>query len=268
MTTVQRAPTPYALNNDEPTAAQMLACLSEILDEFSQRRLTTAGLPERGRCLEVGAGNGSIAAWLALQVTPYGKVIATDVKPQHVRPHPMVQVIEHDIAAQDPPPGPFDVIHARLLLPHLPNRREVLAGLVDQLAPDGVMVIEDWGRIGGMVLTSPVLDAASIYGRYQEALLRVFQAAGNDTGWAEQTADAMTAAGLVDVETEVHAESWRGGTPGCQLPIAVARELRPRLLDAGLTADDLDALVDVMTNPDTLVLGNPTFSTIGHRAEA
>src|ERR1041384_429460 len=104
---------PYAFNNDKPTAGSLLDALSEILDEFSQVRLTQAGVTEGARCLEVGAGSGSIAAWMADQAGPSGEVIALDIKPQHVRPHPGVTIQRNNVSTDPLPDGEFDVIHAR-----------------------------------------------------------------------------------------------------------------------------------------------------------
>jgi SAM-dependent methyltransferase len=52
-------------------------------------------------------------------------------------------VLRHDVAADDPPPGPFDLIHARLVLVHLPGRDRVLASLAGALRPGGWLVVED-----------------------------------------------------------------------------------------------------------------------------
>ncbi|HWG97756.1 MAG TPA: hypothetical protein VNV66_00145, partial [Pilimelia sp.] len=122
-----------------------------------------------------------------------------------------------------------------------------------------------WGQWSGVVLSSPVPDAAAIYGRYTAALVEVFRAFGNDPAWAAQVPQAMSDAGLVEVDTVCHADSWRGGSAGCLLPVVVSTELRAHLIEAGASADDLDALPEVMHHPDTLVLGNLTFSTIGRR---
>jgi hypothetical protein len=90
--------TPYALNNDKPTALHILDCLSAICDPFTVLRLSEAGVPGGGSCLELGAGNGSVAGWLADRVGPAGRVLATDVKPAHIRPHERVTVLEHNLA--------------------------------------------------------------------------------------------------------------------------------------------------------------------------
>ena len=259
---------PYVLDNDEPTASPMLDHLSAILDGFTIERLTEAGVPAGGRCWEVGAGNGSISSWLGEQVGAGGTVIATDIKPQHVRHHARVRIVTHDVAGQPPPDLGFGLMHARLVLAHLPTRRQVVKTLAEALAPGGALVIEEWGQWSGMVLSSPVPDAAAIYGRYTAALLEVFRSFGNDPTWAAQVPQAMADAGLVEVDTVCHADSWRGGSAGCLLPVVVSTELRGHLIGAGARAEDLDALPEIMHHPDTLVLGNLTFSTIGRRPSA
>jgi 2-polyprenyl-3-methyl-5-hydroxy-6-metoxy-1,4-benzoquinol methylase len=56
---------------------ERLGLLELLFDPASRRRreLVRPGW----RCLEVGAGRGSMAAWLAEQVGPSGHVMATDI---------------------------------------------------------------------------------------------------------------------------------------------------------------------------------------------
>jgi SAM-dependent methyltransferase len=258
--------TPYALDNDRPTAPAVLDYLSAVLDEFTTGRLVRAGVAGGSRCLEVGAGNGSIAGWLADRAGPTGRVVATDIKPRHVRPHPRLEVIEHNVIIDELPPGPYDLIHARLLLAHLPQRQAVLGRMVERLAPGGAVVIEEWGAAGpASVLTAPDPTAIGLHGRYQRALLEVLRAKGNDGTWAMRVTDAMSEAGLVDVEAAVYARSWRGGTAGCLLAATVSRELREPLIHAGASGQDLDRLGQLLVDPRLLLLGNLTVSTIGYR---
>src|SRR5215470_17943338 len=54
-----------------------LILLENIFDPLSRRR--RALVRPGWRCLEVGAGRGSIATWLAAQVGENGQVVATDI---------------------------------------------------------------------------------------------------------------------------------------------------------------------------------------------
>jgi SAM-dependent methyltransferase len=260
----------YLLDNDVPTASDTLNLLAEVLDEVTVARLTEVGVSAGARCLELGAGVGSIAAWLADQVGPTGQVIATDIKPQHVRPHPGVTVLNHNVATDPFPDGPFDLIHARLLLAHLPQRHAVLAHAAAALAPGGALVIEEWGDPGKVepVLSAPDPQVAEVYGHYSKTLIGLFAAQGNDTSWLRRVNAAMLDCGLVDVQTVVQFRSWQGGTAGCLLPISVSTEVRDRLIEAGMTAEEIDALHRFMRDPKVVVMGNPTHSTVGRRPRA
>lgn len=91
--------------------------LIERTDELSRHR--PHGL--RGaRCLDLGAGGGGFTWELAELVGPDGTVLATDLLPGLVpTDEHRVQVLRHDVTTEPLPPGPWHVIHSRLLLSHL-----------------------------------------------------------------------------------------------------------------------------------------------------
>src|SRR4051794_32607277 len=101
---------PYPLDNDDRLATDHHKYLAELLDPVTRRRLGESARPEGARCLEVGAGGGSIARWLAAHVGRRGHVVALDLKPQHIRANPAITVVTHDLNSDDPlPAGPFDI---------------------------------------------------------------------------------------------------------------------------------------------------------------
>ena len=69
----------YTLDNSWNKARRRLSLLEEHLDPMTKRRLTMLGIRQGLRCLEVGAGGGSVASWLCEQVGPTGRVVATDI---------------------------------------------------------------------------------------------------------------------------------------------------------------------------------------------
>ncbi|MFD1325567.1 class I SAM-dependent methyltransferase [Micromonospora sonneratiae] len=255
---------PYVLDNGESMASLMLDHLSAVLDDVTLARLTEVQLSPTGRFWEVAAGNGSIARWLCRTLGPTAEVVASDINARHIPATAGLHVLRRNDATDGPLAGAWDGIHARLALAHWPNRHEVLASYAQALRPGGWLLVEDWGPWTGMVLSSPVHGAAGIYGRYQDALGRVFRSRGNDTSWATTTAGAMRAIGLVEVTTTVTARSWPGGSPGCLLPLVVATELRELLIAHNADAGELDALPSIMNAPGTIVLGNAIWSTIGY----
>jgi ubiquinone/menaquinone biosynthesis C-methylase UbiE len=269
MTASTRDPeTPYAFNNDEPTAGDLLGALGQMLDEFSTARLVSAGVTEGSRCLEVGAGAGTIATWLGDRVGPTGTVIATDLKPQHIPPHPNVTVLQHNVITEPLPEGPFDVIHARAVLQHLPQRYEVLDKLTAGLAPGGVVVIEELeARWSTAVLATPDPRAYDIFASYEKALASIFKASGNDPRWSQRVHAAMRDTGLTEVTTEGWQGSFSGGTGAGLLAYSGSTELHDKLVDAGMAADDLKTLGRLALDPRLVLRGILLLSTAGRKPQ-
>src|SRR5690606_31823780 len=91
-----------------------LRLLESVFDENSHKCLLSTGSLEGRSCLEVGAGAGSIAAWMSSQVGPEGEVVAVDSNSRFLRDlAPNVHVIEGDITRAPVPSGHFDLAHAR-----------------------------------------------------------------------------------------------------------------------------------------------------------
>ena len=147
----------YLLTNAELETAERFAGLESVFDPVTRGHLTRLGLAPGARCLEVGAGSGSIARWMADEVGPAGRVLAVDLDPRWCRRdgRPQLEVAAVDLRTQPVPPGPWDVVHERLVLQHLPERLDVLARLVEALAPGAC----SWSRTSTPVRSAPSTGA-------------------------------------------------------------------------------------------------------------
>ena len=263
-------PLPYVFDNDHSEAVDRHGQLPATLDEFTISRLISLGDLTGRRCLETGAGGGSIADWLARATGPTGRVLATDVNTRHLPPSPPYDVLVHDLESEPVPDGPWDVIHARLVLLNLPGREAILRRLAAALAPGGALVVEDFETtFRKLVLAAPTPEAAQLVDRYHELLVeRVLPAHGNDPTWAGCVPGAMLEAGLTGVDTVIEARSWPGGTAGALLIGANIAQAREDFLAAGMTEAQLGELERLVADPRLLVRGHFTYSTIGRRPAA
>ena len=137
---------PYLMNNMHPETGERFEGLERTLDPISISHLDRVGVEPGARCLEIGTGGGSIARWLAAQVGAEGKVVAVDLDTRWFQHDgsPQLEVRELDVVSGPIPDGPWDLIHERLVLQHVPARLEVLDQLVARLAPGGWLVLEDF----------------------------------------------------------------------------------------------------------------------------
>ncbi|MEV1328061.1 methyltransferase domain-containing protein [Micromonospora costi] len=260
--------TEYAFDNAAEEAVPQLRALEAFLDPITMRRLAPPVLAPSATCWEIGAGGGSVARGMAWAVGPDGRVLATDIDTSRLVPAANLGVRQHDVRTA-PPGESFDVVHARLVLLHLPERRRVLRTLVDALAPGGWLVVEEFDCTAPLrVLTAPNDDAAKLFGQVTDAMLGILQGHGADLGWAQDVHAEMRDAGLTDVDTVTHSESWTGGSGGASLYATNSRQLQPELIEAGFTAGQLDAFRNLLRDPEFAVMSYHFVSTRGRRPDA
>lgn len=257
----------YALDNDQKGAGTSLSWLAQMLDPGTKAILDGL-IPEGGSCLELGAGTGSIAGWMADRVGAKGDVVAVDIDKRHVQAHQFLQIVEHDLRLglpADLAEKKRRLIHARCLLAHLGNRDTFLNELADALAPGGYLVVEEWGADGaGRVEYSPMPRTYELWTLYQQAMMANFRANGNDGRWPQRVHTRMVEAGL-EARTLTRAESWRGGTAGCRLPISLSAQIEDDLVRHGMTRDDLEELRNHLNDKRVVLLANTTWSFIGRK---
>jgi SAM-dependent methyltransferase len=261
---------PYVFDNDDRGAADRHRYLTAMLDETTVARLAALGDLTGRRCLELGAGGGSIARWLADQVGPSGQVIVTDLNPRHIPAHPGYTIVRHDLRSDRLPASRLDLIVARAVLMHVDGREEILPRLAGALAPGGVLLVEDFHTaVSDLVLAAPSPDARALYDRFQSTLVeQILPAHGTDPTWAPRIHAAMLAAGLTDVDTHIFARSWPGGTAGALISGVNIDQVSTELLARGFIPAELDSLRRLVADPRLVLRSNLTYSTLGRRPVA
>lgn len=231
-----------------------LTALESLFDPASQRHLTSLGVRDGWRCLEVGAGAGGVARWLAGQVGPTGQVLATDLDTRFLHDHGRanLDVLTHNIVS-DALDSEFDVIHARAVLTHIPDRDKVLARLAGALRPDGWLLIEDidFGSAAARTLAQYVTGPPSVVAAVERiylAIAAVFEAVGADPAIGTRLTTALREAGLSDVGAEIHtplpaggSESWTRGS---------IEQLAGKMVATGLTTEaDVELFLALTLDP-------------------
>ncbi|MEV0131383.1 class I SAM-dependent methyltransferase [Dactylosporangium sp. NPDC050688] len=255
----------YALGNSADNAADRLTALDHFLDPFTTRVLDEVPLRPGDRCLEIGPGSGSIARYLAGRVGPTGQVAAVDLDPSRLAPGGNLDIFQHDIRDGLPLDGPFHLIHARLVLVHLPERYDVLRTLAGALAPGGWLVLGDFGDTPMTVYSSPSDSDTDLYIRVVYALQHVLEGHGVDMAWADATHTAMRNVGLHNVHAVEHAESWSGGSTAMRMHHANTSQTQDELLQHGITTADLDRFRELVADPGFIARSYRFVCTRGQR---
>jgi SAM-dependent methyltransferase len=253
----------------EAAEGQRLDLLEQIYDPVSRRR---RGLVQPGwRCLEVGGGRGSMAAWLAEKVGPAGHVVATDIDLGYLRQLdlPNLEVVEHNIL-EDPleplGPGSFDLVCSRLMLFHLVDRQELaIRQMARCLRPGGWLVDEDadWGT------AAPVDPSHPLYAGYHDAWRDGdwWTVRGYDKVFGRKLPALFERCGLEDIRHEAATEVVRGGSPWARW-WAVTLEVINELGGGGAVESDqreLDVITRALADPTLWVLRELLHACWGRR---
>ncbi|MFF7816332.1 class I SAM-dependent methyltransferase [Streptomyces sp. NPDC007945] len=259
------APGGYVFDNDSPHSARHHASLEGALDPLTLGHLREAGVTPGMDCLEIGAGAGSVAHALLRLVSPGGTVTATDIKPGRIAPAPGLTVLAHDVVTDPLPEAAYDLVIARLVLQHLPERRAVLARLVRALRPGGLLQVDEFDAGHEPCLLAPSPEDARLYERFTTAKTGLMRAAGGDPTWGRRAPAALREAGLTGLRIRPHVLVRAPGTPALGLQLHHLAHLAPRLLDEGFTPAELDRLGALMRDPGFAAATGVLYSVQGRR---
>jgi SAM-dependent methyltransferase len=245
----------YLLDNSANQAGDRFGALSATFDGWTRRRLDALGLAAGWDCWEVGAGGPSLPTWLAERVGPTGRVVASDLDVSWIAEGAPFEVLQADVAADAAPAGAFDLVHARLVLTHIPRRDEALRRMAAALRPGGWLVIEDFDV---SVQPRACPDAATAEedraNRVREGFVELLVQRGVDLTLGRTLRRRLLGLQLTDVGAEAYAPLALPATR--QLEIANTLQVADGLRALGLGGDvagHLDALqqgrIDVATPP-------------------
>jgi SAM-dependent methyltransferase len=256
----------YLLDNAWRQARERLAALEASLDPGTIRHLDALGVAAGWRCLEVAGGGGSIAAWLGHRVGPRGHVLATDLDPRFLAAlaAPNLAVRRHDIVTDDLPAGRFDLVHARSLLLHLPERARALARMVAALRPGGWLLVEEQDFVSRV--PDPAAVDAALVARCERAWQQHVRGRGMDPAYGRRLYGEVRARGLVELGSEGRVQMVRGGTPEARVQRLGFTQMRDGLLGTGLvSAAELDRFLALHDEPGAVWLGPITMAVWGRR---
>lgn len=263
--TLGAMPSDYVYDQGFTEERTRLGAMESLWDPGTRALLDELGLrssEKPWRCLEVGAGGGSLLQWM----TDRGaSVLAVDIDTRFIESlaSDTIEVRRLDIRTDELPQGEFDLVHSRLVLEHLPDRRQIIDRLAATLRPGGWMVIEDldWTPFG--------FDKADAQLQLvTDAILAFMQQAGFEPRYGRRVVADLAAAGLSDVRGEGRARVIDSSTTGFDFFRLSFESLRAAVVEAGLIASaDADAAA-ARFGEDIRVFTPIMMAAIGRRPAA
>jgi SAM-dependent methyltransferase len=245
-------------------ASTRFAALAAMFDSATERHLQDRGVGPGWHCLEIGGGGGSIARWLAERVGPDGRVVVTDVDTRFLdhMGRENVAVRRHDVTRDALPEHAFDLIHARMVLMHLPARDQVLSRLVPALKPGGWLVCEEFDRLSA----PPDPGLGEIALKTHEAMGRLHHDQGVAPDYGRLLFARLRDTGLISLGAEARLVMVQPGSWGAKLLRASYERRRDAMIDAGyVTETEFDADLARMDDADFITPSPLMWSVWGRR---
>ncbi len=240
---------------------ERLLGMARLWDAGTFALLERLGVSPGWRCLEVGAGVGSVSQWLAQRVGPRGRVVAADIDPRYVEPLAggPLEVARIDVLADDIEQKAFDLVYARLVAEHLGSG--AVCRLAAAVAPGGVLLLEDYD-MASMGAYPPDEELE----RVPRAVIDFMSRAGFDPYFGRRLPSELRAAGLTDVHAEGRVRVYAGGTPDTAFGRLSLAALRVPLVQSGAVTDEMvERALSAFEDPQRTYL-SPTLVAAWGRA--
>jgi 2-polyprenyl-3-methyl-5-hydroxy-6-metoxy-1,4-benzoquinol methylase len=142
----------FQANRDDQELGR-LRLIEQVLDDETISRLRSTGIRQGWRCLELGAGAGSIAQWMAGAVGDQGQVLAIDIKTNYLQhlSAPPCMIVKGDFL-EVLLEGEFDLAHCRYVLIHNRESQSMLKKLCSLIRSGGFLVLEEPDFTSAMLL--------------------------------------------------------------------------------------------------------------------
>lgn len=260
----------YLYPNDWQQAHRRLKGLESIEDEHTFRHLDRLGVGAGWRCLEVGAGAGSVAGWLCERVGAGGHVVGTDIDTRLLRSmsFPQLEVRLHDIAKAALETDAFELVHARHVLIHLPTDclSSCLRRLVESMAEGGYILLEESDFATNCPEPSVDKRMRGLYREVMGHIHRLYEARGMALHLGSRLFGMLETAGVSCGGSEARMRTVRGGSAEALFHKTTYTQLREEALDSGeLAADRYDDFLKLHSNPTFAYRTRMTVATWGQK---
>lgn len=251
----------YILGTEE---RRRLELLEQCLDPITTRSLDAIGVEAGWRCLELGGGGGSVTRMLCDRVGPAGRVAAVDLDTRFLEEIDAENLDVHrqNVLTDGLPGDAYDLVHARMLLMHLPTREKFVDEMAAVLRPGGWLLVEDMDVFPFQTLADGIW--AEVWG----TMINAFDTLNVAATLGRQLLGLFDRAGLEEVEPICEVPIFRGNTHFTEMFLTSIAQLGPLITALGITDEQLAELRRVFADPTQWFSGFAVYSVRGRAPAA
>lgn len=252
----------YILPHTIPQEDRRLTLMSCILDPCTFFRLEQTGIGEGWKCLEVGAGNGSVSHWLCDKVGNSGHVVSADIETNFLESLdlPNLEVRKLDIVKEPVDDSAYDLVFARALLHHLPARFEVITKLAGAVKPGGFLLLVEPDIHPALCADSPAWRG------FWEGFLGWADMKGVDYFIGRKVPTKLRELGFDDVQSHGETIIYNGNSDAAEYYRLFIEEVGSQSVEAGsVTQNQIEEVTALLKNPNFWAMNFCFVATSGRK---
>jgi SAM-dependent methyltransferase len=258
----------YAADEQYKEELARLRLQETYFDPQSFRRFETIGVGKGWNCLEVGAGTGSVAEWLAKRVGPNGKVVATDINPRFMQDLKVsnIEIRRHDILKDEMEKNKYDLVHCRAVLVHLSEPEKALKRMVEAARPGAWILVEEPDY--GSVLSTDITDSASapFVATIKASFAAMRKSRIMDPYFGRRLLPMVEQLGLIYISQDGWTRIAHGGDAPAKVNARNLQIMSKKLIESGaITQEQFDIAIRLLNDPAFVYLGYTGFGVWGRK---
>ncbi|MEM0965153.1 MAG: class I SAM-dependent methyltransferase [Verrucomicrobiota bacterium] len=239
----------YIIPHSLPGERERLEMFASMLDTNLFFRLGEIGVKPGWKCLEAGAGIGTVSQWLSEQVGPKGEVTVSDLDTKFINELAggNLKVRQLDLQTDFLGEG-YDLIVTRNCLHHLPMRYDIISRMAEALNPGGWLVLEEPDFYPVHTTLNSAVQS------FWTGFLEWSENRSVDYKIGRRLGPWLSEQGLVDISVNGDTKTFQGGSDLSKFWIQTYTELKSQLLSTGFLSEEVfDAAMAHFSDPKAWV---------------
>ena len=250
--------------NEHDHEFRRLQLLEQAFDVKTQGIIKNTGIRPGWKCLEIGAGAGSILKWLSDLVGPEGTVIGIDKNTKYIQhlTDPPIKIIEgliQDIDLEEQ----FDLIHARYVLVHNLDSLTLIANIEKLLKPGGLLILEEPDFMTARWIDSQYAEFGN---KVNRAMCGMFKDMGLNPAYGSEMSIGLHQKGLEILSLQADLHLCQGKSKVAQVMAESTKVLQQRYVDTGMAEEyDVVKYIEGTDDPTSLAIYYSTISCVSQK---
>jgi len=253
---------PYILGGTQTEQERLVAQAAEF-EVQSRWLLDQIDIQPGWRAVDIGCGPIGILNLLSERVGKTGSVVGLEREQRFVtmaraevvqRGLSNVEVVQGDALNTGLPKAEFDLVHERLVMINVPNRKALLSEMISLLRPGGTIILEDVDDIS-YTCVPPHPSWAILLNVFHVT----FHANGGNAFIGRELAGYLRDAGIKNIRVKIHVGTASASEYRRTHLLSLLDVLHDKIINSdALTETQLSehraALLNHLKNPDTLLI--------------